>query len=400
MDTQEFERIAGLLDRQIEAAKIESERKTRVESAERDLKRVRSQIAAIEARTEELRRMGHQPLPQVAQAVEKLKDEEREAARTLESLGLSPEPAVAPPVALKPEPEYEPLLDSEKMDLFALETEMNGILVGSLPPDEAAAVVETWALRWRIFVDSLDPDRTRDDYDLRRVVAKIHDARTASKCSFLPCLSRGASGIWAAELAKAEARLAELRETKEAASDAFDELRAFLACPPSSDEESTRTLRHVAREAGRFVQYRDLVAEVLEPFRERLGEEFSFMWESDAPVPKENGKARLTNRQIAARLIRRLVNKGMIGGKYVPVSMVQKGLPSHDQGRAKEAIALMLKSGILLEHKDTSGEGCLSVAPQSVAACRSFVDAEADLGTALVDRWCAQDAEAEAGLVA
>lgn len=54
-------------------------------------------------------------------------------------------------------------------------------------------------------------------------------------------------------------------------------------------------------------------------------------------------------------ILRRLVMHNVWGGKHTSPDNLQKGLPGHLRGAAKEVVADMIKEGLLLSHPTSYG---------------------------------------------
>jgi hypothetical protein len=117
--------------------------------------------------------------------------------------------------------------------------------------------------------------------------------------------------------------------------------------PEAKDsEEATRKLRHQVRETAKFKHLREEVAEVVEPLRYMLESEFSFLWPKN--VVEETLPSRsLTNRDLVARLLRRMKAKTLIGACHGPFEQIYKGVPEQDKGRAKEILEQLGKLGVI-----------------------------------------------------
>lgn len=189
----------------------------------------------------------------------------------------------------------------------------------------------------------------------------------------------------AEEHAADDARI--LEEHRSKAQALFDELSEHIVEPGYLDDsERLRHARHLVRLIATHLPSRDSLAMLCGPYRLALGDEFAFLWNDEKEEEPVDERVELTNRDVAARILRRMVSKGCIGGAYAPFDMIYKGFRPHDQGRAKAAVELLVKCGVFIAQK---GGKTAAIDPGMVHAVRAFVDG-APLGVVPVDDWCGQ----------
>lgn len=62
-----------------------------------------------------------------------------------------------------------------------------------------------------------------------------------------------------------------------------------------------------------------------------------------------------SDEQIAAVILEKLVNKTCWAKGHTPIENTTKGIPSHDRGRAKEAVEELIKRGWILKYPTGHG---------------------------------------------
>lgn len=389
MEVREFESVLNLVDRQIDAAKKQRDQKARLENAERQIKLVRGRIASLEEKVAELASYGEAPLPQVIAAIAALKDEERAIVSEFPHLGAAngqaPDRAeTAPPTKLA-----APVTLSEKSDILKVLDEASADLEGV---DDSLRIltVRVWALRWRVGIEGIGGERAAADRDVRAAYARIMGHVTRWSMPHVAGLGKDEKGDWAEELDAAM----ELLEERQAV---LNRHRAMIAeieaafCEPQ-DVEKRRQIKHLIRTAGAIPSLRRRVAEAAARHRNWLGDEFRFLWDQAAPQPPpELEQADLSRRDIAARLLRRMLSKDAIGGCHVPVVMLHKGFPGDAQGTAKEAINHLAGAGVLRLTKSAGVGLRASIEPSFVPAARAFVEGKDFEGAPSVNQWVAEE---------
>jgi hypothetical protein len=159
----------------------------------------------------------------------------------------------------------------------------------------------------------------------------------------------------------------------------LERLRKTLAATPAC---SPTAIQHAVREIAKEKSLRDDLADLVLPFKPMLPE-FAFLWKED---DEDKPEARhLTAREIMCRILSRMKSKALIGECHGPADKITKGFPDHDKGRAKEALDLLIKVGVV-RHKGQQG-GRVSIEPKWVQGAERFVAGET-LGAKAVDDWC------------
>lgn len=272
-----------------------------------------------------------------------------------------------------------------------------------LPPEDLRLHLVIWSLRWRLMVEAAGPECAEHDRDVRRCFARIAQERDRYRIEMIPALSRNGTGDWARERARADAALRDLREQREAAlareTHLFSELRELMGAFPShadlkqhQDSPEARRFRHLVREIGRSEHLRDQLSEMCRPYRPALEPEFAFLWRPDEDDEDNEGietGRRLTNHDIMSRLLRRMIRKGIIGGKTCPTDMLFRGFPQHDVARAKEALEILRRVGAVVISK-AGDVAALSTA--YLKELKAFVEVGVS-GIETVDTWAPLDSQ-------
>lgn len=411
MDTNGYQAILSELDSQIAEAKANQERRAKRDALERHLKETEQQIGSIEQRVTRVRQLGEEPSERVQQFLAALHESAGLTRKEIGSLipqapqpQTPPQPVVqtAPPRATPPQPPTPPaspvkaLPASVRQGFLELMDEIERTDLRVLPPEDLRLHVLVWSLRWRQMVEASGQEHAEHDRDVRRCFARIAQERDRYGLEIIPALARNGTGDWAREQTRAEAALRDLRQQREAAlareTQLFSELRELMGTFPShadlkqhEDSPEARRFRHLVREIGRSEHLRDQLGEMCRPYRPALEPEFAFLWrveqadEDDVAEPDR----RLTNQDIMRRLLRRMIRKGIIGGKTCPTDMLFRGFPQHDVWRAKEALEILARVGAVVISK-AGDVAALSTA--FLKELKAFVEGGAS-GIEAIDTW-------------
>lgn len=377
MDTEEFEKVLNLADRQAAAARAQMERRAREESAARQMKLVRSRIASLEEKAAEIRSLGEEPLPAVSEALAALRKEEGSLAAEFPGMQVS-EPA--------PRADRPPVSHAEKEDVLQMIDECHDTDLELMGEEERFLVVQTWALRWRIAADRIGQDRAPADKDMRAMYSRIMERVDRWRLPRVRGLSRDDRGAWPAIMSSCVSKLYALRSERDARMEAeglVEELRRHEVL--ADDPESARRFQHLVRTAARHEWLRDDIADAVSAKRGHLGPEFDFLWDGEDNGPPPDQGRRMTRREVVERMLRRMLSKAAIGECHVPAEKIHKGFPGHMKGEAKDAAEALARAGVL-RYKATNYGFRVSLEPAQVEAARRFVDG-GDLGLPEVDRW-------------
>lgn len=349
MDTPEFENLLGDLDRQIVEAKKTAEIRAKRDAAEKQLKRLRVRLEALQPRIDEIKRPGAEPDPRAERLLSEMREEERSLMAELEHLGVTTAPAVEPAEPARPAP---PVSLEEKQDVVALLAEMAATDLDTLDPEEREVLFRVWALRWRLTAEDVGQERVNRDSDMRKAYARLREAMDRHRAGYIPALSqsrRDPRPVWERQLGFATREREDIRTrlaARRLAEQKFQELAAFAAAGVQGDgEEKVRRFRHLVRDVAKAPSMRDDLVDLCGPHR------------------------------------------AAIGGCHVPLEKLYKGFPSHDQSRAKEALDLLEKTGVL-RIKSTEKGPRASLEPAFVTAAEGFVAGGA-AGYEDLEAWCA-----------
>lgn len=388
METIEYRKLLSILDSQIEEAKKTAEEKARREALEQHLKLINHQIEQLETRRAEIERLGIQSNIDLPRILAQLAVEKETLDRQLLPPAQPKLPARMPP--------------EDRAQMEALYEEIMRTPVESLEAAEAWAQFEVWAVRWRIVAEHVGEEVAYSDGFLKMCFARIRDRMAACKEQgpYIDALDRTAKADWPARLKASEERLhraIEERRRMEEAERAVDlavqdltvQIKSFQDAGPGADD---RALRHHVRNAAKYEHLRDDLAEMLLPVREKLGEEFAFLWKNGQPEPEEKPEEprRMTNQEILTRIIRRLNSKKLIGAAHGPWDKIYQGFPEHDKGRAKECMEVLVKAGILRRKPSIIGPR-ISIEPKMLGYVEAAITGR-PMGVSAVDEWCAKEA--------
>lgn len=382
MDTLEFKKILEITDKELEEAKREWEAKARREQLEQRKRILLHWKERLEARKAEFAKYGATPSVDLDAKISEIKRELEALEKEPSGNGEAPEET----------PSVDPAAKAAVQNVQKLLEEINhGPSIADMPFVERVLKLHEWALRWKIETfkagESAGEDRT-----FKAGYAAILTLRDqVAKGNTLPGLSRqpGVLEEWKAALEEVRYRQAELlreREVQEpqarASEDAYMELYSYMGGTQFDQD----TLRHLVRKAASFVHLRPEIARLLDGHRALIGPEFAFLWaEEGEEEPEEPESKKLSNREIAARILRRLKAKGMIGASHAPAEKVSRGFAGHDYGRAEEALETLVKAGIVRQRKTGIGFR-VSIEPAMVPAADLAIE-ERPTGIALFDDW-------------
>ena len=93
-------------------------------------------------------------------------------------------------------------------------------------------------------------------------------------------------------------------------------------------------------------------------------------------------------RRHARRVLRRLLQKGKIGGHHTEIGHFTRGLPDHEKRDAKEVVEALLRAGLLVE-KPSVGQRHISLNRESLPEIHSLIDRGATIDPHLAQSWTA-----------
>jgi len=283
------------------------------------------------------------------------------------------------------------LSDLVRRGLADLAREIGAPDLSKHPREVQWAQLRIWAVRYRLLLEQGGEDlgHTPEFRGVYRAIrTRMAGVYPAGKGRYIAGLGRDESRDWTKELEDAKRDYQEIldrhaRYTKTRG--LLAEIESFLAGGDPRNEEEERRLHHLIRDAARHENLRGELGDMLEPYRNILPSEFDFLWAKPTASEAPQARERLSNYDILCRILRRLVQNGIIGERYCPLDMVTRGFEGADRGRAKEAVDLLLDEGILLGFKDVT---TVSVAPKWVPRVKKFLDGD-PLESDKVDGWAA-----------
>jgi hypothetical protein len=282
------------------------------------------------------------------------------------------------------------LSDQVRRELADLDREIGATDLSKHPRELQWAQLRIWAGRYRLLLEQAGTEHAetpefRGVY--RAIRTRMAGVYPAGKGPYIAALGRDESRDWTKELEDAKRDYQEIldrhaRYTKTRG--LLAEIESFLAGGDPRNEEEEQRLHHLVRDAARHENLRGELSDMLEPYRKILPSEFDFLWEKPATSEEPQARKRLSNHDILCRILRRLVQNGIIGERYCPLDMVTRGFEGADRGRAKEAVDLLVRDGVLLAFKDGT---TVSVSPKWVSQAKRFFRAGEPLGLRDVDDW-------------
>lgn len=114
----------------------------------------------------------------------------------------------------------------------------------------------------------------------------------------------------------------------------------------------------------------------------------------DAPVAEEELPSLAIDddacprRRHARRVLRRLLQKGKIGGHHTEISHFTRGLPDHEKSEAKEVVEALLRAGLLVE-KPSVGQRHISLNRESLPEIHALIERGDTLDPQLAEMWTA-----------
>lgn len=392
MDTLEYRKLISTLDSQLDRAKQEAEAKARREQLETHIKLVVHQMEQLRTRKEQFEKLGVAPAVDLNPILEKL---------TLDKASFEQQ-LLDPPPLLLPEKGVE---QEDRDRLVVLLRAIESTSLAGLPPEERWLQIEAWAIKWRFIVDRVGQNSMGQDRLFGKVYATIRslmdrEPESPYRSRANEPLTRPKPGTvsstdwneraWAVERSLLSLEQARRRD-EEQARGIDEDMKGFSTAFTNHQADygaaTDKALRHAIRTAARHVHLRPELAEALLPYRASLDQEFGFLWDDGKDDGEEEvAKKSLTNRDIVARLLRRMKSKTMIGACHCPEDMISRGFPPHDMGRAKEVIDILVKSGVI-RRKDNVGELRVSLEPPAMPQIEAFLTG-APMGIRDVDAWC------------
>lgn len=382
MDSIEYGKLVGALDRQLAEEKQKAEEHAKREELVQRIKLRSHWIEGLERRKAELEKLSARPVVDIDSKLDEVHEEKELYERDLEEVerrgadrDLGPE---------------------ETAEIEALMVEIESTQKEPMHRDERWALCDVWAIRWRVIAAKIGDAGVDRSSSMRRGFAMIREVMEKEPVQgwFIEALNPKSKVVaWKHRLAKAKTRyerLAKEHEQEDVVARTMGQvLEACRKRGEVKDEETLRQLKHSVRDAAKYEHLRAEVAQAAQAFRTDLGEEFTFLWK-EAEEPEELAPTqRLSNREIVARILRRMHAKRLIGGCHGPADRVCNGFPAHDFGRAKEALEILVRGGIVKSKPTQIGQR-VSIMPTMLKIMDALV-AGTKCDFKVIEDWCAQD---------
>jgi hypothetical protein len=373
VEMREYEDLITKLDGKVQEAKrLRRER----EEAKKRLDKVRHYMQGIEAKVEELSKLGVSVPSEAMEQLLLLKKEEQELLEKLERL---------PQISGEVENGSRQLQDDDKDEIEDLLDKVDRSELGDLSQEERWAIFRIWAARWRIVAERVGPELTSSSYHMRKAYARIVETMNqypGPESRFFPALSRDRHhGDWEKELRDAKENLEAVSQRmlrRRTAEEELDSLRSLMPeiDPATMQPDMVRVLQHKVRMIAREVSLRDDLAALFvgEGYRKLLGQDFDFLWKQENGDKPEEASKDLNRSQILWRLLKRMLSKTLIGGCHGPLEGVCSGFPEHQKGLAREAMGILIRNKVV-RHRSTPYGDRVAIEPSMVTRVRTFTEA-------------------------
>jgi hypothetical protein len=388
VEPSEFEGLLASLDATIDRTK----KNKRGDELGAELRTLATRLGAVDARLEELSKAGGKPDKKAIEAIEAMRKRKIEVEAELVTL-FPTLPREAPTKALiqRPVQSAVRLTDEECQEVELIISSLDGA-PDVLDREDALYLMEEASIRWRLVAESIgNPDPAPGL--LRKAYARIMEFREKRGLMQLrlDALLRSIVRDWNDDLSRVRRVAQEAAERRRAAIETtVDGVgQAMSKYITTKDAEDRRIFVHVVRDAAKNVDLRDEIAVICRIVKDELVTEgFGFLWESGKEQEDEiQEKTAMTRLEIAQRLLRRMINKGVIGGKHAPREMLWRGFPKGTaEGLAVELIETLERAGAI--RTKNSGYGKRSaIEPAWVPKAQRLL-AGMKSGTTAVDDWC------------
>lgn len=397
MDIREFENLITRASKEVEEAREDTERGIRRKAVESKLKLVQGQLASVEKIIDDLAKLNREPSDYVNAAMMQLKKEEQVLLVEMEELGEVP---------FYPEPKKTDVQYSEfflespfKEEITMLIQEGRTAKLHEMSSDIRRLTFDQWALRWRIVGERIGQDKVTRSREMQTCYAVIKTAmnENPADCHHIPALKREIQENWEEQLRQTKAKIKATQDREMRFQLALEQLGSLkkLTLDAKTDADGLRRYKHLVRTIAVNSALRDDLAEICAPYKSLLEDEFAFLWKGDASEEAEVVKEKLTNRDVLARLLRRMISKTLIGGCHGPLDRVCTGFPEHDKHRARHIMNLMIRVGAIRAKKNEGADIRVSIEPTYVGQCENFVKGQ-EFGQKAIDVWVQSDTAVEA----
>lgn len=374
MNEQELQSILNKLSAQAESLKKKVD-------ITRQIQKLDGWITALSEKAAEIVSLGATPVVEVASKIASLQSEREDLKSMLIPASIEEiksligpswpgvavqvpvEPVVpaevvqAPAAPVTPKVWREPISDEEIKEMEGLLFVMETQELDAWSHEERWCQYDSWASQWRLLISKHPNEITEQSPLLRKVFGKIRDLMKGDgpQLWYIEGLDRHKKADWEAKYKDCEARirtLADGRKEQESEGNVQEQaiwtlmtlVREFA--DTENRDEALRRLRHQVRETAKYKHLREEVAEIVEPVRSLIESEFSFLWPKNV-VEEAIPIRSMSNRDLVARLMRRMKAKTLIGACHGPFEQIYKGVPEQDKGRAKEILEYLGKIGVI-----------------------------------------------------
>lgn len=357
MNEQDLKTVFNKLSAQAESIRKKQDISKQVEKIDYWLKALKEKASEIVA-------LGASPIIDVTSRIAALESEKSDLQAMLTpasaaDIRLLLTPANQAPVA-NVEIWKDPISEDDVAEMQALLHVMDTLDMSAWEHEERWYQYEVWACQWRILLGRYPKEAADRSPVLKQVYGKIRDIMRVypPQLWYIQALDRKANLDWPARLAECEQtreqliqdRLNQKRDQEDAQAKILSSLKAAVREHAEASEEgmyeAQRKLRHAIRETAKYRHLREEVAEIVAPLKTLLEEEFAFLWPKEE-VEEEIPTANLTNREILARMMRRMKAKTLVGASHGPFDQIYKGFPDHQKGRAKDLLLDLCRVGVV-----------------------------------------------------
>lgn len=387
VEPSEFEGLLASLDATLDKTK----KNKRADELGLELRTLDSRLKAVDQRLADLSKAGGKPEKKAIEMIDVMRRRKLEVETELALIFPAPQASAAPVRIQPPRPvSGARLTEAEGQEVELVISALDGA-PDDLDREDALYLIEEASIRWRLIAESIgNPDPAPGL--LRKCYAKIMEFREKRELTQLrlDALFRSVVKDWNDELSRVRRMALEAGEKRRASIEAtVDGVgQAMSKYITTKDGEDRRIFMHVVRDAAKNVDLRDEIAVICRIVKSELvSEGFGFLWDADKEEEPEPEKEAMTRLGVAQRLLRRMINKGVIGGKHAPREMLYRGFPKGTaEGMAVELIEILERAGAIRTKSSSYGKRSAVETAWVQKAQRLLAGMKS--GTAMVDDWC------------
>jgi hypothetical protein len=387
VEPSEFEGLLASLDATLDRTK----KNKRADELGLELRTLDSRLKAVDQRLADLSKAGGKPEKKAIEMIDVMRRRKLEVESELALIFPAPQASAAPVRIQTPRPvSVARLTEAEGQEVELVISALDGA-PDDLDREDALYLIEEASIRWRLIAESIgNPDPAPGL--LRKCYAKIMEFREKRGLTQLrlDALFRSVVKDWNDELSRVRRMALEAGEKRRASIEAtVDGVgQAMSKYITTKDGEDRRIFMHVVRDAAKNTDLRDEIAVICRIVKSELvSEGFGFLWDADKEEEPEPEKEAMTRLGVAQRLLRRMINKGVIGGKHAPREMLYRGFPKGTaEGMAVELIEILERAGAIRTKSSSYGKRSAVETAWVQKAQRLLAGMKS--GTAMVDDWC------------